>query len=231
MNAVKKTLLPQSNVWLSFLLIFWLAGCSTLKFPAFVHKSASGTVTKQAGPAEVPVDVSSFDSATQIPLVPGSRITIDVPPATSAGNGAQDLAAPKTALPAIVLKTHSEHVQGPRAFTPPKPPTLKEQADANGLANYWKLSAVAAVLGVWLLYRAHGKAALCCFAGAVAFPLVGRLVDAITANYVLLGCLCVAGGLFAAWHFMTDAKKAELEQAAKDQLSKIGGPLSVSPSP
>jgi protein-S-isoprenylcysteine O-methyltransferase Ste14 len=99
------------------------------------------------------------------------------------------------------------------AFTPPKPPTASEEASADNKRKTWWLSAGAAILGGLLIYRAHVKAAMFCFAGAVGYPILQTFSDETSARTGLLICVVVGGALFWAWHLMNDKQTSTNETA------------------
>ena len=155
-------------------------------------------VVTQSGSAEVPASSNVETSTTETVLPAGSVIT--VVPATE--NNSERVEVKLSAGTTLKTAASRTVLTAPRAFAPPAPPSARELANADGVAkSYWFAGALA--LGAAALaYTGHGKAALFAAAGAVAAPLLANFVASEIALRVVIGCACVAGALFAAYHLM-----------------------------
>ncbi len=150
-------------------------------------------------------------SATETILPAGSVVTVTPADATNPERVEVKLSSAST------LKTESSRqiLTGPRAHTPPAPPSVREIANADGVAkSYWFAGALV-LAAAGLAYTGHGKAALFAAAGAVAAPLLANFVASEIALRVVIGCACIAGSLFVAYHLMHRSPEI---QELKDRL-------------
>lgn len=177
-------------------------GCAGFRAVVKSGKPPAATVAPlsviQTGSAEVPASSNVETSNTETALPAGSVVTVT--PATE--NTLEQVAVKLSA--ASVLKTSASRtvLTAPRAFAPPAPPSAREVANADGVAkSYWFAGALGLAAAA-LAYTEHGKAALFAAAGAVAAPLLANFVASEIALRVVIGCACVAGALFAAYHLM-----------------------------
>lgn len=192
-----------------------LTGCMTkwrTKTPVTPTQTvtADGTIT-QRGDAQVPGSVATSKISTHVALPPNSTVTFN-----------ETLGTYTLTLPAgSSFDTTGTRVEtkGPTAFTPPAPPTPEQIAKGEDVARNWWFSALMAVVGGIMIYRAHVKAGLCFFAGAVGYPILQSFVSKVSANYLLVGACCVGGALYWAWHIMND-KQAAASAALNSQGTK-----------
>lgn len=178
-----------------------LAGCGLVSrfkpaAPAFaVTPTPAGPTVTQTGPAAVPAKVNTETTQTTIPFPPGAKITIETSPA-------------QTMTPAAVITETRQQITAPTAFAPPAPPTAREQANADAVTRSYYFAGVLAILAGLLAWRAHLKAAGIAALGAIAVPLVTNFISSEWGQRVLIAVVCIAGALYAAWHFMNDKKAA-----------------------
>lgn len=133
------------------------------KVTAFVKTPS--TEVKQAGDVAQPTQVTTQTTKTDVPIPPGSKVTIEIP-----------VQKPdESTLPPVTLTstTSTEHVIGPTSFQPPPPPAPSALADANLKIWFWLglvVGGAAALFGLvrgWNLVMYGGL----CVAGACAFAI------------------------------------------------------------
>lgn len=185
-------------------LLFWamVAGCSVLSTfkkavsPAATVTAGSTSVT-QKGDALVPA-VARTDSKKETLVIPaGSVVWQDA----ATGQLRYRLGADAP----LVTETKAEQVSGATAFTPPKPPTAAEEADAK--ADFWTVLVYRGGMVVGIAAAIYGAMHAWPFVmwggGAVGVAcLFGLFVKSSPFLLVVIGiglALKVAGPLL--WHF------------------------------
>ncbi len=148
---------------LSLVLVLLCSACSSWRptAPKATVSTPQGSIV-QDGPAESPATLETSTTATETPIPPGSRVTIETPPAPASPGPVSSPA------PILVSRTNTTHLSGPKAYTPPAPPTPAQHA--LGVASIWAWAGIA--LGV----------------AAFAFGLVRGW------DLVMTGGICVALG-------------------------------------
>jgi len=194
------------KAWVLVLLLP-LAGCSSVGKllnlskttpPALsVTPTANGPAVVQSGDAAQPARVVTTETQASIPVPAGAVITIAPPPFAG-----ETQAEP---LP-VVVTTKSTDITGPRSHTPPPPPTPSQLANADAVRQSYYFAG-ALVLGAgFLFWRGHVKAAVVASVCAIGVPVLANVASAEWAQRLFIAGACIAGALFAAWHFMNDKK-------------------------
>ena len=173
-----------------------LIGCASAKRAVtFTHNSKTGE-TIQQGEVAKSANISTSDTVSKIPFVPGSVITIRIPDESSASVGT---AARQTDIPAAIIAEHRELISTPTTFDPPTP---SEIAKGKGVLVFYYVGGFLALAACALAYLEHGKAAIIAGVGAIAIPCLANFFSSEWALRAVVGVLCLSGGLFAAWHFV-----------------------------
>lgn len=180
--------------------------------PNFVFKAPAtpagpGAEIQQTGLAATPATVNTAATVTEIPMQPGATITITAAPRDGGS-------ARPEALPVIRVTDRREHVTTPTAYAPPAGPTLSEITDADAVRRSYYYAAALVALAALLAYRAHAKAAIVAGLAALAVVPVTKFIGSAWGQGIVIAGICVAGALFAAWHFMEDRRKATPAPAA-----------------
>lgn len=192
-------------------LVLW-AGCAWHPFAKASAVLGAGHVST-VGPVAAPASVTTQDTHTAIPILPGMTVTISTEPARPANK--EDAVRPIGEAPAVVLSSHTEQATGPVNFTPPAPPTASEIAVAAGVGKFYWLAVACGAGALGCLYLGHLKAAGICVLGAVGIPFTIHEGHRLAASGIALGCLCVAGALVAAWYLLKNDPALLEEMKAK----------------
>lgn len=83
-----------------------------------------------------------------------------------------------------------------------EPPSLTEQARADAVENIYIGGAILALIGIVLIWRGHGKAAVCAFLGSISAPMLVQFYSSESAVFSLVVFASIALTLFSAWHIM-----------------------------
>lgn len=193
---------PSFRVWLRAVLLgscacagVFLSGCATFRkavAPRATLSLSGGGKLEQSGDAQVPAKLAVSTSTNTLPLPSGSDLVFD----QKLGTLTLRLSHDST----LKTETREEKAEAPQAFTPPAPPTPKEEA--SGRMHIW--FSIGLVIGVaaglfglvrgWDMVMYGGA----CVAGACAFAL---FVETNPIVFILIGvglALKVAGPTL--WH-------------------------------
>lgn len=194
----------------AFLALIPLAGCSSVgkligaskgEPPALtVTPTEHGSKVEQTGTSEQPARVVTTDTLTNVPIAPGSTITISPPPVQTPDEVGRQPAGE------VTLRTRTQDVTGPRAYAPPAPPTAAQVANADAIRQSYYFAGALIVGAGFLFWRAHLKAAAVAAVCAVLVPIVANFAGSAAAQKLFIAAVCISGALFAAWHFMQDNK-------------------------
>lgn len=179
-------------------LVLW-AGCAWHPF-AKASSIVGAHGSSAVGPVATPGNVTTQDTHTAIPVIPGMTVTISTEPARPATKEATVL--PNKEVPAVVLSSHTEQSIGPVNFSPPTPPTASEIAIADGVGKFYWLAVACGAGALACLYLGHLKAAGICVLGAIGIPFTIHEGHRLAASGIALSCLCVAATLVAAWYLI-----------------------------
>ncbi len=187
----------KSRVIIAFLLLLCplftlLCGCSGLAktfravAPAATIQTPSGAVLTQKGEAAQPATVTTSAANQSLTLPAGSVVWQD------AKSGALAYQLSKDSV--LTSSAKAEHVEAPRAFSPPAPPSPAEISDAGSRRMFWAglvLGVAAALFGLvrdWPFVMLGGSvtAAAC---GVAIFVQTSPLIFALIGIGVLLKVL------------------------------------------
>lgn len=193
------------------LIIFLCAGCNALphkaKSPTFKLTTPQSGTIEANGDAQTPAKVETTQTETTVPIPANSQVSFVAATPTEPAKTVITLAQPSIAR----TVTKSEHITAPIAFTPPAGPTLGEQTDANAVTRSYYFAGALGILAALLAYRAHVKAAVIAGLCALAVVPVTKFIGSTWGQFIVIAGVCIAGALFAAWHFMNDKQRAALE--------------------
>lgn len=194
-----------------------LSQIGPVEIPAAVSVSTSSNVLKL--PRGSRVRWFAPDAFTV--LKPGAkespRWARPVPPSTDMPGREPATAAEPVSAPVLEIElgadaelrmdTRSEHVEGPKSYAPPSPPSPESEARGKGILAFWWVAAglagvcvVGAIVAHFLTFHRIRNA---CLLGAVGVPLAAKFFASIPGWLVVV--LVLAGAVFAylhAWHVL-----------------------------
>lgn len=190
------------KAWVFLLCFPFVAGCSGVgklvkasraTSPSLeVAQTGDGPVVTQRGDAVEPARVVVTESKASIPVPAGSVVTVTPPPGQT------------QASDPVTVTTKTTDIQGPRAFTPPAPPTASDIANADAITRSYYLSGALVLAASFLFWRGHVKASVVAVVSAIGIPIVANVAGQEWAQRLFIAGACIAGALFAGWHFVKD---------------------------
>lgn len=185
----------MKNVLTAFLGTLLLAACASLpkvKAPTATITTPAGASVTQTGDAQAPARLDTATESRRVPLPAGSAIVFDEKLGTTTISLSRDVV--------LTSEARTESAQAPQAFTPPKPPTASEQADARATLWYRLGLAAGLVAGIFGLVRGWDWIALGggAIAGACAFALFIQRHPVLFTVMGIGAALMVAGPYI--WH-------------------------------
>lgn len=210
------------QAFLLSLVIVFSSGCGLIPFARkTVAKisTPSGTQLTQSGPVDIPSHVETKKTTTEIPL--SSHSTVSIVAATETSPAIVTVKEPATA--SIVRTEISEALSGPK---PPAPPTVLEQAKADGVRSSYYVAGILALLGFAALYFQHAKAGGLLVLSALLLPSLAQFASSELAYKVTIGIAALGVGIFVAYYlaknnpnFLADGR-ANLESLERQIRSR-----------
>jgi hypothetical protein len=212
-NSLVMIFRTVSLIWFFVLVLITGCGLPTWRGKAKAAtakiETAAGAKFEQTGDAAAPAVVSNTRRTIEIPVAPGSEIIVRAPTPALASDP----------LPSVTVTESAEVITGPASFSPPAPPTAREQANADAILRSYYFAGGLTLLAALLLWRGHGKAAGIAFLAAVAAPLLANFIGSEWGLRISIAGLCISGALFAAWHFMRDRQESTLQSQSHEKTT------------